>query len=153
MFMRHEKISIVALSYVIGFTAALIAFGLNDTSSSTAPIVMATPANNGTQAAQVISALTEATDYHYDVISDEVSPDEHYVVYCAQSTVEDEICGLYVYDLLTAAVYLVNDIDNSQQVGFPLDEVNALWGSDNKLYTPDLVSVSTEEPWLMVERN
>ena len=179
--MQNEKAIIVVLAYVIGFTTAFIGFGLNDgshhkayhaghahvqknvsiSSSLGSENVTTLIQDDGLYAliggskrvlsAQAIASQVPQSGYHHMVVAIEVSPNAEFIHYCSQETEDATTCLHFVYDLATALVYRVKH-DGGVQMESPIGGVDAGWSADNKLIVAGHVSMTSLEPWRMVDR-
>ncbi len=181
--MRHEKIFIVLLAYIIGFTTAFIAYGLNYTIvddnvyaqinttpiadvQNTDPIVQV----NNTQSASALTAtLTEEGlfavlngkqrvisanvkdsasnehGFHVAIATVEVSPDNRFIYFCEQRSLNANECHSYIYALETDSVHIVQTTADEDVVAST--EKKVVWLTDSRLIVDGYVSESNETPW------
>ena len=174
--MKHEKVMILALSYVIGFVTAYIAFGLSGANYSgpqisfqnSAPVateggeanktkeIGATVKADGLYAllgdkerilsAQAIAATEPNLGYHYQIVATKVSPDGKYIYYCAQMIAESEDCYNFVYDISADTIHTVRASQSEEQLQSVIDDLSAVW-QNGRLLIDDYMSQSGFEPW------
>lgn len=132
--MRHERAIIVTLAYVIGFTSAFIAYGVqpvtdlqptNKDVQNAAGIVTAVPERLITQddvvldsrglfvirdgeeypvSAQLRADVEAGPGYHVSIDSISLVNNGRFLYYCAQETFEEIGCTSYVYDVAKHSV-------------------------------------------------
>lgn len=172
--MKHEKVGILALSYIIGFVTAYIAFGLENsdysgkqisfqdsspvasTDTETRREIGATVKADGLYAllgdkerilsAQAIAATEPNLGYHYQIVATEVSPDGKYIYYCAQMTAESEDCYNFVYDIGADTIHTVRASQSEAQLQSVIDDLSVIW-QNGRLLLDGHMSISGFEPW------
>lgn len=172
--MKHEKVMVLALSYVIGFVTAYIAFGLSGANYSgpqisfqnSAPVategdeakkeIGATVKADGLYAllgdkerilsAQAIAATEPNLGYHHEIIATEVSPDGKYIYYCAQMTAESEKCYNFVYDIAADTIHTVRASQSEEQLQSVIEDLSAVW-QNGRLSINGYLSINGFEPW------
>jgi len=170
----HSKAIIVGLAYLIGFTTAYIAFGINESkvhsvvksnyesrhsvvNQAAAFGAAKTFANeeglfirNGEEE-RIISATSDGEElefgFHKEIVTTSMSMDQSMVHYCA--TMDDsEECYNFVYVVSEDVVYPVRD--SNGVVVTSMDEAQtSAWLPGNLLSINGEVSLSTTNPWLM----
>ncbi len=177
--MINERAIIVALSYVIGFVTAFIAFGISQqtphysqhysdaNASKFSNVVDVEMAASSFQAfknetglfvavdgdERIITAKLEGKEgepgFHFDVPYYEVSPDMQYIHYCEQMSEIPTECTSFVYVVDQHVVYPA-DFDGSGIVSSILD-MHTHWLDDGRLEIGPFVSASAEKPWMLVQ--
>ncbi len=174
--MKHEKVIILSLAYVIGFVTAYIAFGVNSpyfsqdssvesgdefsyglrSSQHKYEKVSVDDESDGLYAlldnkkrilsAQVIDSDKVGPGFHIDVIKSVVSNDKNFIYYCTQNG-ETEDYMSFIYDVNTDIVHSVGvNSDSKLTIN---DMETAEWHNDGRLSLGDFVSVKPSEPWLL----
>lgn len=172
---NHQQALIVVLSYVIGFITAFIMFGLADLGKgreevhlnqvpenmlSEEDVVIEAPRleeteeglflmANGEQ--QIISALTDAEEadpgFHLAISASSISPDNNYVLYCAQVNSAAEECQYFIYSSTEHMTYPIKFKDGTPLV-VPNDEAEGLsWTDASKVEGRGNVA-SAESLWV-----
>jgi len=171
---------ILVLSYIIGFTTAYIAFGIDkpvgeQQEYNTNNMVSAhfskdvdTHTNVGIAvredglyallgdktrilSAQAASASASRPGWHYKVIETAVSPNNRYVYYCVQMSEASSECVHYVYQVDEDIVYKVSQADG-EQLSSDINSTDAGWTETNLLSLNGYISASVAEPWRVVSR-
>lgn len=150
---NHQQALIVVLSYVIGFITAFIMFGLvndgkdiKEVSLNRLPEDMISDdevtleyledglflTTKGEQ--QIISAQTDAEmaepGFHVKIITSSMSPNDKYVLYCAQMDTAAEACHYFVYSIDEHKTYMVKHRDDRALLA-DNDQVQELSWTDN----------------------
>ena len=171
----YEKVGLVVLAYIIGFTASFIAFGVDDTSlhedvsfysdTYVKPVkeifTLAAVENDtglfavidgndrliGANKASVIEGLypEETNGYYYDIHSVNISPDARFIYYCEQVSADEDVCDPLIYNVSADKLHRVK----VSTLGGILDKFTSEgeWLADGKLKIGDFVSPSSETPW------
>lgn len=170
---------VLALSYVIGFVTAYIAFGLSGANYSGPQISFQNPAPVTTEdseakkeigatvradglyallgdkerilSAQAIAATEPNLGYHYQIVATEVSPDGKYIYYCAQMTEDSEECHNFVYDIAADTIHTVRASQSDEQLQSVIDDLSAVW-QNGRLLIDGYMSMNGFEPWKMVAK-
>ena len=168
---NHQQALIVVLSYVIGFITAFIMFGLvndgkdiKEVSLNRLPEDMISDeevvleyledglflTTNGEQ--HVISAQTDAEvaepGFHVNIITSTMSPDNKYVLYCAQMDTAAGACHYFVYSVDDHKTYMVKHRDERALLANN-DQAQALsWTGNSELKMLDFTA-SAESLWVM----
>lgn len=165
---QHSPAILMALSYLIGFMTAYIAFALNNneyhSEKSKASAVFneavayeaihAVITNDGLFMTgdgkqRVISARAEESDlsvgYHRDIVISTVSPNESFIHYCAVMEQEDA-CAHFVYSVLEDRVYPVmlgnSHLETSEEVAWA-----TTWTANDRLEIGSVKSIDSSSPW------
>ena len=179
--MKNQQALLVALSYIIGFTTGYIAFGLDDlghggswkyheearshsgknASGHINQQIGIAVREDGLYAlidekerilsAQAASVSATKPGWHYKVIKTEVSPNNRFVYYCAQTSVEEDSCWHFVYVASEDVVYKVSRADG-QQINSDIGSLISGWTVDNLLAINSYISADKQKPWRVVER-
>jgi hypothetical protein len=173
---RYEQIVLVALGYAIGFTTAFLWFQISASTPATvrehtrqqdyglvANITEAQRAIEGMSIEnaglfatiegkkRVISATalpeTIGPGFHYAIVDAIVSPDHHFLYYCAQFRPQDDICTPFVYEAATDTVHPVKV--SGDNVTVPVATVSGSWTPAGKLTISGHTSVQHDQPWIM----
>jgi hypothetical protein len=152
---HNEKAVLILCTYVIGFTTAYIAFGVNATSTDFSQTVnTATVYESQVATVDAVEPAYEAElppsvdSVASPVVSDQVlSPDGTMAFYCEEGTTAG-VCVPFVLDLKTN-VSNVLTIDGEMVTFNTVDAVFS-WNDDGTLQGPGLVSASADEPWVLV---
>jgi len=176
--MRHERIVLVILSYIIGFTTAFIGYGIPSSSNSAdevskdsfaASALGAAKSKNTTLmenekalyavvdgkqkvvSGKLVDGITPGRGFHTAVPFRGVSPSGQYVYFCEQETEEQTECKEYIYDVDKHMVYRLNY--ESRKISASLSHTDFKWQEVNDIAEyADLVSISPAEPWKLVAR-
>lgn len=177
---EHREAIIVGLAYIIGFTTAFIAFGLDGTGKHKSKAkyhrelpVEQTVAERGEKqigiaireeglyallsdkdriiSAQGASLINAKPGWHHQVIKTEVSPNNSYIYYCVQLVSSSSDCANFVYEVEADVVHKVSRADG-EQVLSPIQGLVAGWTSDGLLTINDFVSAARQMPWKVVGR-
>jgi hypothetical protein len=152
---RHERVITVLSAYLIGFTTAFIAFGVNQienrvdfvyvpSPAQTASVITATmpePTTNpvayvteaglmfgggGTEV--LVSAYSEQggeDGVHQSIFEFKASPDEQFLYFCEVPSADIEACKPFVYVVAKDAVYPVTE--GGARIALPLTETELTW--------------------------
>ena len=176
--MINERAVIVALSYVIGFTTAFIAFGVTQQKSDYATANKLTTSFSAEtfEQAELIATSFEAfknedgffvtvdgneqiisarstnevgqPGFHFDVPYYEVSPTTQYVHYCEQMTEVPTECTHFIYVVDEHIVYPVT-VERDGGLVSNISDMHTHWLDDGRLEIGLFVSESVEEPWVL----
>lgn len=172
--MRHEKITLVVLGYVIGFVTAYIAFGsttltptkLNEIVPAEAEEIKGESApaiifdedgmfvRIGSNMVVISGRLREnmiaGPGFHTQIPRYEASPDGAYVYFCEQQTEAENFCHEYVY---LVGKHMIKPLKkNGEVLTSELTDEGFEWTRVGKLTSDELESVSTSEPWKLETR-
>lgn len=173
--MKHEKALLVALAYIIGFTAAYIAFGIPELAHSPGNIEktytkVVTPdtAFAGTKAIltesetglvivrgddeKVISmkrtdAVSAGPGVHANIVQFALSPDEQFVYFCEQREATDDMCYMYQYVVEEHNARAVQ-IDDAPQTT-SVENKSFVWLPDGNASLNGYMSEDPQKPWFM----
>ena len=89
---------------------------------------------------------TAADGFHTKIISAAISPNEEFVVYCAQTATTAALCQPFVYDIAANVIYRVTVGDTNQQLSVSISDADINW-LDDRLVIADYLSLDGEVPW------
>ncbi|MFT5037294.1 MAG: hypothetical protein ACI9VM_000873 [Candidatus Azotimanducaceae bacterium] len=172
--MVHERIILVLLGYVIGFTTAFIAFSLapniildSDVASFgdgvTTQYASASEPNtitfeetglyvvkNGQQiivSGKLQDGIDPGPGFHVSVSFSQISPSGDYIYYCEQETTSSETCNQYVYNADTHTAHPLKH--NGANLTASISGSGFSWNSKNILTNNKLKSISSNKPWML----
>ena len=167
---KHERVGIVVVAYIIGFTTAYIAFGVNQLGLSTAINSVASSASVvQSQLNQVSASVTPAglvatingepvtlsatmadpasgvlpEGYNVAITDFALSPNNKYVYYCERPSMEVDSCRPYVYSIADRGAHPLTQ--NGARVAFAIDAPAAHWNADGSLTANG--ATSKGQPW------
>ena len=173
---KHKDVTMVVLSYLIGFTTAGILFGLTDNReplvdynfasayinkgvtnsdervrviNNSEGLFLIKGNNKESLLSAAISNSRESNYSHYSVITASASANEKFIHYCSQNSSRDDFCNHFIYSVIDNKYFPV--ISNGNQVTSSIENINTYWEEEGFLYLDGLRSVSTDTPWLVSE--
>lgn len=171
--MKNEKITLVFLAYVIGFTTALIIFAMDDGDQDTNELYVANDseitvnaeetepqqlevlnkeeglfiAKNGQERILSVTASGDASEdgFHTEIVTYSVSPSGGYVHYCAKLVESEEACTNFVYSVSEDVVYKVK-FEGELMESNLVAAGNISWNNQDSLSFPEGVA-NQESGW------
>jgi hypothetical protein len=175
--MKNERAAIMALTFCIGFTTGLIAYGipaadvpvatpavqvasLSDTPVAAPPALPAPTAdfllndsglyylaNDIQQIVSPSSALINIPEAHSAVYAPLMSPDGQYLFYCAETAATPGRCFPRVYDSSTVTVHSVSQGGSAAPV--TITELEVGWVDDDTLFMNGQRTVPGALVWVL----
>lgn len=167
--MKQEKAIIMALTYLIGFLTAYIAFGIhspeveenypknitNETTDVRTDILSdgffaVLDGQYRALSAQAYNATEPTPGQHVSISHVTISPDNQYIHYCAKETQEATQCLNYVYAVDGDITRVVRDIEDKPMYSAFDDET--YWTAGGYLHLAEHSSIDNKSPWLVTSK-